>query len=365
MFRDRLVTALRHACAHPRTPAYGGAPATRPVDARLEDAAWVANARQEASQVMLLDLSKNAAAVTASGSIAWVSTEHAAELGAVDDDTVLLGRRKADALPKSFLNERYARVAQNQWCFASTIDSAEQASTSGNAIAGFAGLRELVATAPAADASLAGQARNLLLWHRNHRWCGRCGGVNLSAKAGWKRVCTACGAAHFPRTDPVIISAVLNPAGTKCLLGRQATWPPGRFSCLAGFVDPGETLEEAVCREVREEASVRLARDSITYHASQPWPNGPAGQLMLGFVAVAESEALSVDDDELETAQWVDVAEVRAALAGSVAQASGGGTGYGQGSHVGGLMLPAPSAIANVLLSTACEAARRAHEQGG
>ena len=108
--------------------------------------------------------------------------------------------------------------------------------------------------------------------------------------------------------------------------------------------------------QVREEAGVKVAPEAIVYHSSQPWPNGPAGQMVLGFLAVAESESLAVDTEELETASWVDMATIRNALSGGVTQASGGGTGYGVGSQEGGLMLPQPSAIAHSLITAACEA---------
>ena len=352
---SRLLSAIRQACALAKPPIYSGAKARRPLDAKLEDLSWVAKAKQE-SAVLLIDLKKGAAGVTSAGSLAWVSHEQAAAMGGDEEGTVLLGRREQDAMPPSFLNPRYAKTASNLWCFAASVKAPEAISGIGS-LHDFVGLREIVGTATAAEAALAGQARNLLLWHKNHAYCGVCGGKSVNAKGGWKRVCTNCGAMHFPRTDPVIISAVLSPDGKRCLLGRQAKWPKGRYSCLAGFVDPGETLEEAVAREVREESGVAVASGGIVYHSSQPWPNGPGGQLMNGFLAIAENESLQVDTEELETAQWVEVERIREALAGSLTQQGGGGTGAGVGSTDGGLMLPQPSAIAHALLSSACEAA--------
>lgn len=347
----KLRQALRTVCAGPkRLPTYAGSPATRPLDSKLEDEEWVESTAQGDAAYMLLDLKKNAAAVNGAGHIEWVSAAEAEACGGGSASRVLLGRRKAGAVPTSLLNERYARVAQDTWTFATAVDSS---SLEGKKT--WVGLRELVGGAPPAEASLAGQARNLLHWHKQHAYCGQCGGVTVLAKGGWRRQCTACGAQHFPRTDPVVISAVLSPDGERCLLGRQAKWPKGRYSCLAGFVDPGETLEEAVRREIHEEAGVVVNGDSdVYYHSSQPWPNGPAGQLMLGFLALAESESLAVDTAELETAQWVAIDEVRDALKGGVTTAGGGGTGDGVGIDAGGLLLPVPTAIANQLLHAAC-----------
>lgn len=360
MRSSSLRAAIRAVCGGTkRPPTYSGAPTTRPLDVKLEDAAWVGKAASTEAAFMLLDLKKNAAACNAAGHIAWVSAAEAETYGGGAKSHVLLGRRTADALPKSFLNERYARVAQDTYTFAAAVDS--------SAVKGkeWVGLRELVNSAPPAEASMAGQARNLLLWHKHHAFCGVCGGATASGKGGWKRECGSCGAQLFPRTDPVIISAVLSPDGERCLLGRQAKWPRGRFSCLAGFVDPGETLEEAVRREVYEEAGVVVGASDVYYHSSQPWPNGPAGQLMLGFLSVAESEGLAVDTAELETAQWVALDEVRAALAGGVTTAGGGGTGGGVGVDAGGLLLPVPSAIANQLLHAACDVHAVMSGQGG
>ena len=186
-----LTKRIRDACANARPPVYSGAPVTRPLDAKLEDANWISDAKQDAA-VMLVDLKKSAAAVTSAGALAWVSPSQAAAMGAEADQTVMLGRREQDAMPPSFLNERYAKQASNAWCFASSLTAPETLSASNAPVAGFVGLRELVASAPPAEASLAGQARNLLLWHRNHAHCGVCGGPNRIAKGGWKRVCVAC-----------------------------------------------------------------------------------------------------------------------------------------------------------------------------
>jgi NAD+ diphosphatase len=171
-------------------------------------------------------------------------------------------------------------------------------------------LMTALAAMPAADAALYGIARSLIDWHVRHGYCANCGQPTAIARAGWARACAACGAQHFPRTDPVVIMAVEQ--GDRVLLGRQPSWPPGRYSTLAGFVEVGESIEEAVAREVMEEAGVHVG--AVRYVASQPWPF--PSQLMIGCIAAADGEALRIDTTELEDAFWATRDEVRAALAG-------------------------------------------------
>jgi NAD+ diphosphatase len=169
-------------------------------------------------------------------------------------------------------------------------------------------LRSAAAAWPAFDATVFAQARALLHWHARHRYCGACGGELDFVRAGWLGRCRRCGSDHYPRTDQAIIAAVTD--GTRLLLGRQATWPARRWSVLAGFVEPGESLEQTVAREVLEETGVRVR--SCHYLASQPWPF--PGALMLGFLAQADADT-PVAGDELEDARWFDAASVRAGLA--------------------------------------------------
>jgi NAD+ diphosphatase len=169
-------------------------------------------------------------------------------------------------------------------------------------------LRSAAALWPAFEASVFAQARALQHWRRRHRYCGVCGGEVAFSHGGWQGHCGQCGAEHYPRTDPAVIVAVSD--GERLLLGRQSTWAPRRYSVIAGFVEPGETLEQTVAREVLEEAGVRVRR--CRYLASQPWPF--PGALMLGFSAEAEPDEPQVDD-ELEEARWFTAEEVRAALA--------------------------------------------------
>jgi NAD+ diphosphatase len=169
-------------------------------------------------------------------------------------------------------------------------------------------LRSAAAAWPAFDATVFAQARALLHWHARHRHCGACGGELDFVRAGWLGRCRQCGSEHYPRTDQAIIVAVTD--GARLLLGRQATWPARRWSVLAGFVEPGESLEQTVAREVLEETGVRVR--SCQYLASQPWPF--PGALMLGFLAQADADTPAAGD-ELEDARWFDAASVRAGLA--------------------------------------------------
>ncbi|MBB3912212.1 NAD(+) diphosphatase [Sphingomonas desiccabilis] len=171
------------------------------------------------------------------------------------------------------------------------------------------GLMEALAAMPAADAATYAAARSLADWHRRHRFCANCGTGTEPFRAGWARRCPACAAQHFPRTDPVVI--MLAEYDGRVLLGRQASWAPGRYSALAGFVEVGESLEEAVRREVLEEAGVPVG--AVRYVASQPWPF--PSQLMLACIGEALDDRIRLDTDELEDAFWATRDEVAAALA--------------------------------------------------
>jgi NAD+ diphosphatase len=142
------------------------------------------------------------------------------------------------------------------------------------------------------------QARSLLHWHETHGFCAACGAKSEMVDLGYRRHCPACGRDHFPRTDPVVIMAVKH--GEKFLLGRQSSWQPGMYSALAGFMEPGETIEEAVAREVREEVGIGVT--SARYVASQPWPF--PSSLMIGMIAEAADEIITLDGSELEDARW-------------------------------------------------------------
>ncbi|HEV7517939.1 MAG TPA: NAD(+) diphosphatase, partial [Thermoanaerobaculia bacterium] len=159
-------------------------------------------------------------------------------------------------------------------------------------------LRTIGALLDRDDAALLAYARGLLHWHSRHGFCGVCGGATVSRSGGHVRQCLRCPAEHFPRTDPAVIMLVTH--GDTCLLGHQRAWPERMYSTLAGFVEPGESLEEAVAREVREEAGIEVG--AVEYHSSQPWPF-PAS-IMLGFLARAVTTEIHRHDEELADARW-------------------------------------------------------------
>lgn len=180
------------------------------------------------------------------------------------------------------------------------------------------------------DLSAIAQASAMLSWHSTHMFCSRCGGRNRMAAGGAKRICDNCAAEHFPRTDPVVI--MLTVRGDFCLLARGPHFPEGMISCLAGFMEPGETIEEAVRRETLEEAGISTGR--VTYHASQPWPFPHS--LMIGCFAEATSEDIALDPTEIETGRWFSRSEVLEML---------------EGNHPEGWRLPPPQAIATLLIA--------------
>jgi NAD+ diphosphatase len=195
-------------------------------------------------------------------------------------------------------------------------------------------LRAAAALWPPRDSTTFAQARALLHWHARHRHCSACGGELGFVRAGWLGRCAACGSEHYPRTDQAIIAAVTD--GKRLLLGRQKPWPPRRWSVLAGFVEPGESLEQTVSREVLEESGVRVRE--ARYLASQPWPF--PGALMLGFIARAEPDEPRAGD-ELEDVRWFGADEVRAGLAADWANADAAGDG---------IILSAPISISRWLV---------------
>jgi NAD+ diphosphatase len=176
--------------------------------------------------------------------------------------------------------------------------------------AGFVELRGVFAGLSAREAELVATAKALVHWHRSHGFCSACGSRSDMTQGGWQRTCPACGTQHFPRTDPVVIMLVTR--GNSVLLGRSPGWPEGMFSLLAGFVEPGETIEAAVRREVLEETGVTCG--AVSYLASQPWPF-PAS-LMIGARTDATSEAIRIDPEELEAALWVTREELVSVFAG-------------------------------------------------
>lgn len=190
-------------------------------------------------------------------------------------------------------------------------------------------LMGLLASLRPGEAATYAAARSLIDWHSRHRFCARCGGTTHLFRGGWGRQCDVCATEHFPRVDPVVIMIAEHQG--RALLGRGKGWPEGRYSALAGFVEPAESVEEAVAREIREEAGVRVT--GVRYVASQPWPF--PSSLMIACIGRAEGDTITLDTNELEDAMWVGRDVVRAVLAG----------------EPGPFIAPPPYAIAHTLLT--------------
>jgi len=270
---------------------------------RRTDAAWLADRRADpASRVVIA--TRDGVLVDPDGTPATVAVSEVPD----DAETVLLGVGHDGA----------------------AVFAADPGPERGVALrpeASLVGLRDVAAMSALADANLLAHATGLLNWHRRHRFCANCGAATDTAEAGYVRECPNCGAQHHPRTDPVVITLVID--GDRVLLGRNANWPERRFSCLAGFVEPGESLEQAVEREVGEEAGVTVA--DVRYVSSQPWPF-PAS-LMLGFEATYTGGDPHPHDRELQAVEWFTREDLRRAAAGD-----------------GNVTIPPPLAIARRLM---------------
>jgi len=176
----------------------------------------------------------------------------------------------------------------------------------------FEDLRAVALKLPAPDAAILATAKQMFEWRRRHRHCAVCGQPTHATEGGWKRQCPACGSEHFPRTDPVVI--MLPYHGDRCMLGRQEAWPKGMFSALAGFLEPGESIEEACARELNEEAGLHAVK--VRYHSTQPWPY--PSSLMIGLIAEVEDEEGSPDQTELSEVRWFTRDEARELIAGKI-----------------------------------------------
>ena len=229
----------------------------------------------------LLKLNRYVPDVSDEGRLVWTTLADAPE----DADLVLLG------------------LDEGRPCFAAVTGEPAPAARS-------PALFAMLDTLQAGEAATYAAARSVVDWHARHGFCANCGHPTALFRAGWGRRCANCATEHFPRTDPVVIMIAEHEG--RALLGRQPAWPKGRYSALAGFLEPGESIEEAVAREIAEEAGVRVC--DVRYIASQPWPF--PSSLMIACVAIAEDDAITLDTTELEDAIWVHRDVVRDVLAG-------------------------------------------------
>lgn len=261
---------------------------------RRNDTAWVAAlAAAVGTRFILLDGDRRAFVRAGGDALRWLGGSERAALCA-HAPTWLLG------------------IAGGRAHFVVELDDAADAPALERALdARRASLREAVTALPADEAALFAYAKGLAFWHHETRHCAFCGAPLETISAGHRMRCTntACARMHFPRTDAAIIVLVEHDGA--CLLGRQSTWAPGRYSTLAGFVEPGEALEDAVRREVSEESGVVV--DTVRYHSSQPWPL-PAS-LMVAFTATASATAITLRDHELEDARWFTPPQIVAGIA--------------------------------------------------
>jgi NAD+ diphosphatase len=264
---------------------FAGNPLDR-VSQRRQDAGWVTSLLEDpATRVLPLHGLKPPVRHSSAMALDWQSVTPWRRLIDSGNTLILLGIRDGHAF------------------FALDAGSTEVPSDNGSIV------MDARAAAPIIDggeAAILAEARSLIDWHARHRFCARCGTPSAVVSGGWVRHCPECKAHHFPRVDPVVI--MLGVRGERCLLGRGHRRPGARFSCLAGFMEPGETLEEAVRREVLEESGIRIGR--VRYLASQPWPF--PSSLMMGFLGEALTEEITIDPEELAEVRWFDRDEVRA-----------------------------------------------------
>jgi NAD+ diphosphatase len=279
----------------PAINTYAGNPLDRAAERRA-DTAWL-EARAADPESLYLAFWNKRPLVEKRGAeglqIAYLPPRLALELAPAEDQRLFLGLWKDTPV------------------FAVEIQTA--ADPGQGALKGLGDFEELRAVTPALpepEAAILATAKAVFEWRDRHQFCAACGQESAVADAGWKRICPACRAEHVPRTDPVVIMLAVHEG--RCLMGRQAAWPAKMFSALAGFLEPGETIEEACARELFEEAGLRTV--DVRYHSSQPWPY--PSSLMIGLIAEVDSDAAAPDQTELEAVRWFTKDEVRTVLAG-------------------------------------------------
>jgi NAD+ diphosphatase len=275
-----------------RSNFYSGAGLDRADHLRLDEAWLEARLGDRSTRLVAVWRSKNLVMASREPRAVWLEGTQAVDLVARAGTLAFLG-----------LNETRAYFALD----VSSVEAPERELGLAE-IGDFRDLRTVGPLMERWEGAVLAYARGLMHWHRRHRCCGACGWPTENRRGGHLRVCTspACGLQHFPRTDPAVIMLVHD--GERCVLGRQKVWPPGMHSTLAGFVEPGESLEEAVAREVAEEVGLRLDLRRIAYQSSQPWPF--PSSLMLGFHARVAPAEIRVNPQELESAAWYSRADL-------------------------------------------------------
>ena len=286
---------------------FAGNPLDRASERRV-DAAWLKNRLDDPETLAVAlwngkPLVEDAPGGEKAVRIAYLSVPMAREIAASEERLLFLGLWKETAV------------------FAVDLDGgADPADGPLRGLGRFEDLRGVALRLPATDAAILATAKSMFEWRRKHGFCANCGQPSVAVDGGWKRVCDACRTEHFPRTDPVVI--MLPVRGENCLMGRQAAWPKGTYSALAGFLEPGESIEEACARELFEEAGLRT--ESVRYHSTQPWPY--PSSLMIGLIANVEEGDATPDQTEIEEVRWFTRAEAREMMAGSLTGARAPGS---------------------------------------
>ena len=292
---------------HAETVTFGGSGLDRAAQLRADSAALDRLSRTKGAQTILLWRGKPLIARDPGCRVAWLNSDHALLqhectrifLGR-DGDTAYFAQDISDWEPQD--------QALPQKVF---FDASEQSHPQADEGQIFAELRGCMSVLDHRDAELAATAKALFSWHKSHQFCALCGARSQMSMAGWQRGCPACGGQHFPRTDPVVIMLITH--GNDVLLGRSPGWPEGMYSLLAGFVEPGETIEAAVRRETLEETGISVG--PVRYLASQPWPFPTS--LMFGCAGEAHAREIVLDPQELDDARWISREEMVDVFAGT------------------------------------------------
>ena len=288
---------------------FGGSGLDRAGEIRADGGAVAAAQADPAARAVLFWRGKALISPARPASLARLPLDHPVLAGRLGD-AILLGREDGAARFACDISD-WEPDGFDPSQLGGFLDPSEQRHPDLGDDLAFAELRRIMTWLSPRDAELAATGKAILGWHETHRFCAKCGHESVVAQAGWQRNCPACKASHFPRTDPVVIMLIIH--GNSVLMGRSPGWPEGMYSLLAGFVEPGETLEAAVRREVFEEAGVEVGE--VGYLASQPWPF-PAS-LMFGCWGQATSRDITIDPVEIEDAIWVTREDMMQAFSGA------------------------------------------------